>query len=149
MKTNTVASLVADLCSDGSRVAVYWYSLYAPCLSIFLPLFLEGDIPNELSIGNESPSSVSPWWVFRNIELKIRRGNKIDVGIVEQIRSQWTGLQNELLRTAYDRASRAGTLIEEGEEGQLSHMLTEYMRESFDQAMEIAHGILNGSESIG
>ena len=142
VKSNTVASLVADLCSDGSRVPVYWCSLYSPCLSVFLPMFLEGEIPHELALGGQSPSDDSPWWVFRNIERKVRPGDDFDAQVVGQIRARWTDLQDELLRTAYDRASRAGTLIDEGEEGQLSRMLTEYMRENFDRSMVIARGIL-------
>jgi len=142
VKSNTVASLVADLCSDGSRVPVYWCSLYAPCMSVFLPMFLEGEIPQELAIGGEDSSDDSPWWVFRNIEHKVRRGDDFDAQVVGQIRARWTDLQDELLRTAYDRASRAGTLIDEGEEGQLSRMLAEYMRENYDRSMEIARGIL-------
>ncbi|MEE9255151.1 MAG: C69 family dipeptidase, partial [Pseudomonadales bacterium] len=35
---NTAASLVADLCGDGSRLPVYWCSFYSPCLSVFYPV---------------------------------------------------------------------------------------------------------------
>jgi len=42
---NTAASLVADLCHDGSRLAVYWCSMYSPCFGIFLPMFIEGELP--------------------------------------------------------------------------------------------------------
>ncbi|MEZ4709110.1 MAG: hypothetical protein R3A44_18025 [Caldilineaceae bacterium] len=35
----TAASLVADLCADGSRLPVYWCSFYSPCLGLFLPIF--------------------------------------------------------------------------------------------------------------
>ena len=138
---NTAASLVADLCADGSRIPIYWSSFYAPCLSVFLPIFIEGKIPGELSIGNKNPSADSPWWVFRNLEHKIRRGNEIDLTIVDQIRSEWVDLQDELLETAYERAASAGILIQEGEETALSHMLTEYMRENFDRAIEISRNI--------
>lgn len=138
---NTAASLVADLCADGSRTPIYWCSFYAPCLSVFLPIFLEGKIPTELSIGNKNPSTDSPWWVFRNLEHKIRKGNEIDMPVVEQIRSKWVDLQDELLGTAYELAAAAGVLIQEGKETELSYMLTEYMRKNFDRAMEIARHI--------
>ena len=54
---NTAASLVADLCEDGSRLPVYWTSMYSPCLGVFLPVFLQGELPAALSLGGAEPSS--------------------------------------------------------------------------------------------
>ena len=39
---NTAASLVADLCADGSRLAVYWCGFGSPCLGVLLPFSSEG-----------------------------------------------------------------------------------------------------------
>ena len=60
---NTAASLVADLCGDDSRLAVYWRSLYFPCLSLFLPFFTVGALPAVLAVGDASPDDDSPWWL--------------------------------------------------------------------------------------
>ena len=49
--SNTAGTVVADLCSDGSRLPVYWCSLYSPCLGVFMPMFPEGEIPSVLGIG--------------------------------------------------------------------------------------------------
>ena len=49
---NTAASLVADLCGDDSRLAVYWCSHYSPRLSLFLPFFTVGALPAVLVVGD-------------------------------------------------------------------------------------------------
>ena len=70
--SNTAASLVAHLCDDGSRLPIYWCSFYSPCLGVFLPMFIEGELPQVLAIGDETPSDNSPWWLFRQLSLKLR-----------------------------------------------------------------------------
>ena len=46
------------------RLPVYWCAMYSPCLSIYLPVFIEAELPPELSIGEQHPSADSPWWLF-------------------------------------------------------------------------------------
>lgn len=65
--SSTTASLVADLCADGSRLPVFWCGLYSPCLALFLPIFIEGQLPPVLSVGGEKPSDDSPWWMFHRL----------------------------------------------------------------------------------
>jgi len=41
----TVASLVAELHSDSSRIPMIWCALGPPCSSIYFPIFLDGEVP--------------------------------------------------------------------------------------------------------
>ena len=38
-RATTAASVIADLCSDGSRLPIYWCCLYSPCMGLYFPVF--------------------------------------------------------------------------------------------------------------
>ena len=126
-KGNTAATLIAHLCGDGSRLPVYWCSLYSPCLGVFLPTFSEGRLPKVLSVGDQRPSEDSPWWLFRNLEKRTRRGLEFDSETVEAIRAEWAPVQDDLIKSAYEIASQASDLIQGGESAKASELVTGYM----------------------
>ena len=136
--SNTAASLIADLCADGSRLPVYWCSLYSPCLGLFLPVFVEGRIPSELSVGDAMPADDSPWWLFRDLEKRTRTDEGFNETAVSVLRSVWSGIQEDLIASAYDIASRAREVIDDGRDEAASQMLTDYMRRSTDRVLSIA-----------
>ena len=130
---NTAASLVADLCVDDSRLAVYWCSLYSPCLSLFLPFFTIGTLPGVLSLGDASPSEESPWWLCHQMNYAVRRAGE---EAVEEARQAWAGLQEELFESAGAIAVEARELIDGGREGEAQSRLSEYMRENTARMLE-------------
>lgn len=124
---NTAATLIAHLCDDGSRLPVYWCSFYSPCLGVFLPTFSEGRLPKVLSVGGERSSDGSPWWLFRELENRARRGVELDPDTVETIRAGWAPIQDRLIESAYEIAREASDLITRGESAKAEDILTEYM----------------------
>lgn len=131
----SAASLVADLCATGERLPVFWCGLYSPCMTLFLPVFIEGDLPPELAIGGETMSGDSPWWTFYRITHSGLAGGP---GRRTEIMSAWAPLQRELMESAIDMACRGRDLIDGGNPGQANALLSGYMSESFSRAMEIA-----------
>ena len=136
---NTAASLVADLCEDGSRLPIYWTSMYSPCLGVFLPVFLQGELPAALSLGGAEPSSESVWWTFRRLAGAVAEspGRR-----AAEVRARRAGLQSELLETAYAVAAKAGRLLSgrRGREAEL--MLTDYMATNLSAAVKTAETLL-------
>jgi hypothetical protein len=124
---NTAASLVADLCGDGSRLPVYWCSFYSPCLGLFLPVFIEGKLPEVLSRGGSAPSHNSPWWQFRNLSRAVYADLETRVPLV---RDRWAPLQEGLLDTAYDVAREGRRLLDDGQQDKATSLLTDYMAEN-------------------
>ena len=109
---NTAAGLVADLCQDGSRLPVYWCSFYVPCLGLFLPSFLEGELPNILAIGDEHPSDESPWWLF----YQLSQAALADLPArTDPIRARWAEIQEELFDSAYEMAEQGRRLLDQGD----------------------------------
>jgi len=129
---NTAASLVADLCADGSRLPVYWCSFYSPCLGLFLPIFLEGELPSVLALGGQIPSAESPWWGFYRLNQLARQEPESRMGWV---RSRWQSLQTSLLVSAYPLAEQAKKLIDSGEEATARRLLSDYMAENTRQML--------------
>ena len=129
---NTAASLVADLCADGSRLPVYWCSFYSPCLGLFLPVFLEGELPPVLTLGGQTPSAESPWWGFYRLNQLARREPENRMGWV---RSRWQPLQASLLASAYPLAQKAKQRLDSGEEATARGLLNEYMAENTRQML--------------
>lgn len=127
---NTAASLVADLCTDSSRLPVYWCSFYSPCLGLFLPIFLEGELPAVLSVGGQQSSAESPWWGFHRLNQLVRQEAEQRL---DWARSRWQPLQADLLASAYPLAEKAKGLLDAGENGKADLLLTDYMAENARQ----------------
>ena len=140
---NTAASLVAHLCDDGSRLPVYWCSFYSPCLAVFLPMFIEGELPQVLAIGDETPSDNSPWWLFRQLSLKLRLE---EPELIPTVQAKWQELQTQLFTTAYEIAKEGKFLIERGCERTANQLLTRYMAENVEAMLETVRRMLSNVE---
>jgi secernin len=136
---NTAASLVADLCSDGSRLPVYWCSFYSPCLGVFFPVFIEGLLPQALSIGNQTPDDASPWWTFYQLAIAARRAGPNGVAAV---RSKWADLQESFFATAYQVANDAAKLTNAERCADAVQLTTSYMQQNADRVLETARSLI-------
>jgi hypothetical protein len=96
-------------------------------MTVFMPMFIEGDIPAGLSVGGEQASSDSPWWDFYRLT---HHGLEAGPEARHQIRGELAVLQNELFESAYDIAEKGRDLIENGSVGLASELLTNYMSEN-------------------
>jgi len=126
-KGASTASLVADLCATDERLPVYWCGMYSPCMTVFMPMFIEGDLPNSLSVARETPSDDSPWWDFYRLT---HYGLQAGPEMRAEIRSGLLVLQNELFESAYEMAKKGRELIGNGASGAASELLTGYMAEN-------------------
>jgi len=63
----TTASIIARLTPDDDEPLLYWASLGSPCVGVFLPLFVDCDIPAPLSRGGASAQADSAWWRFKKL----------------------------------------------------------------------------------
>ena len=137
---NTAASLVADLCADGSRLPVYWCSFYSPCLGVFLPTFIEGTLPPVLAMGEATPSDESPWWLFHRLSRVVRAEPTTRIPAV---RKQWAQLQSRLFETAYSVAREGLRLIDSGQADAASRLLTDYVDENVRVMLRIVRQMLS------
>ncbi|MEE8046675.1 MAG: hypothetical protein V3T49_07545, partial [Dehalococcoidia bacterium] len=142
----STASLVADLCASGERLPVYWTGLYSPCMTVFMPMFIEGDIPTGLSIGGDSPSGDSPWWDLYRLT---HHGLQAGAEVRDQIRGELAVLQNELFESAYAVAEKGRDLVANGANGAASELLTKYMAENAMQVISKVKSLVPAGVVIG
>jgi dipeptidase len=92
----TAASLVAHLHKDG---VIAWCSLVTPCISVFLPYFVDACVPEALAQGAATFTPASPWWRVNRL---LGRAAESWGELYPRLRSHWQGWQQELLREAAD-----------------------------------------------
>ncbi len=135
---STAASIVSELCADGSRLAIHWCALYSPCLALFLPMFVEGDLPASLAIGGETPSDDSPWWTFHRLAAAVRG----DRDAAAAVRETWAPMQAELFASAYDVAREGRKLLDDGCAEEAGQMVTGYMQGHATSMLTVAEDLL-------
>jgi secernin len=140
---NTAASLVADLCADRSRLPVYWCGFYSPCLALFLPTFIEGQLPSVLGVGSETHDDKSPWWLFHKLSRVVREKPEERIALV---RNKWCEIQGELFKTAYAMAEEGRHLMDGGSEDKASKLLTDYMNQNTRGMLDVVGALLDGFE---
>jgi dipeptidase len=129
----TAASLVADLCADGSRLPVFWCSLYSPCISLFLPIFIEGKLPALLSRGGATPSDDSPWWHFHRLNRAVMQAPG---ELAPLVRQRWQPFQDELFERAYGLAERGRQLVEMRRGEEAARLLSDFMAKNAIRMMQ-------------
>lgn len=144
-KGASTASLVADLCATGERLPIYWTGMYSPCMTVFLPQFIEGELPSVLSVGSHNESLDSPWWDFYRLT---HHGLATGVERRQEIRSELASIQNELFESAYEIAITAQGLITEGARARASDLLTDYMYENANQVLTKVKSMIPVTSSV-
>lgn len=52
---------------------VRWFALASPCTSVYLPLYLEGHVPENLRRGEAKPTADSAWWHFKQLQQEVEK----------------------------------------------------------------------------
>ena len=141
----STASLVADLCATDDRLPIYWTGLYSPCMTVFLPNFIEGDLPGVLGIGGELESADSPWWDFYRLT---QHGVKAGAEVRAEIRSVLANLQDELFESAYEVAKNGRELMDNGSDDAATEMLTNYMAENAQRVISKVKSMAPATASV-
>jgi dipeptidase len=92
----TAASMVAHLHKDG---VIAWCSLVTPCVSVFLPFFVDAAVPECLARGAATFTPASPWWRIKRL---LDRGAENWGESFPRLRAHWQDWQQDLLREAAD-----------------------------------------------
>jgi dipeptidase len=99
----TTASMIARLGHDREPL-VYWGSLGSPCVSVFLPYYIDGELPAELARGGEHTSVDSPWWQFKELLTLVERDFET---YGPRVRAAWDRFEEEIESQRADAEARA------------------------------------------
>ena len=127
----TTASMIARLPAGAAEVQTYWASLGSPCLGIFLPLYVQAEIPLELSRGGEHASGDSPWWRFKALLSRVEQ----DWSQAPRIRAAWDEVERSLETERSQVEARAGELLRRDDAAAARRELTAFSQRSVDAAL--------------
>ena len=98
---------------------------------MFLPIFIEGQVPEVLAIGSAKPRNDSPWWKFHRLAHLVREDaeNRVDL-----VRGQWAGQQRACFNRAYAIAEE-GRLIDAGNPKDAGALLTSFMNPTVNRIL--------------
>ncbi len=127
----TTASVVAHL-RDASAASVYWASLGTPCCGVFMPLYVDGEIPGALTKAGSQFSETSVWWLFKKLGECVAEDF---AGRTPRVQEVWTELETVFQEKAAGVEAEAETLCRSGKSDAARSSLSRFMDESLDRVL--------------
>lgn len=127
----TTASMIARLPAESGAVTTYWASLGSPCLGLFLPLYVEAEIPRELARGGEQASPDSPWWRFKELLTRVER----DWSTAPRVRRFWDEIESGVEAERVQVEARASDRKRAGDGAGAAAELTAFSQRATNAAL--------------
>jgi dipeptidase len=129
--SHTTAAMVAPLAVDG-RPRATWICFGNPCLGVFLPVYLEGRVPERLGIGGAQPDPSSPWWQSHRLRTLVERD---PARWAPSVRRRWDELESTLAREALDVEGAAAAAQARGDRDAARDLLSTFMQRGLEAHM--------------
>jgi secernin len=129
----TAASLLAELRPD--RPPLAWCAFGPPCVGVYFPVFLDGELPEPLRQGGVTPSRDSAWWRVQHLNTWMGA----DPERWPRVRDGFAHLQARFDQEAEEFAGEAAALRERGavdDLRRLAGLLMEHQVEQFENVLE-------------
>ena len=85
----TTASMIAHIPTDADEPLVYWASLGSPCVGAFIPLYVDGELPEVLTRGGQQPSDDSLWWQCKQLLDQVQQSGAEARALVRRVLNQF------------------------------------------------------------
>lgn len=127
----TTASLVAPLPAERRAPWPVWISFATPCTSIFLPVYVDGVLPAELTRGGPEPDTDSAWWAFKVLQDAAASDFPLHT---PQLREAWKGLEARVAAERPEVEAEAARARRAGDAAEASRLLTDFVSRSWRAA---------------
>jgi dipeptidase len=127
----TTASMIARLEDGEAPLLTYWASLASPCLGLFLPLYVQAEVPAELAIGGEHSTEDSPWWGFKALLTRVEG----DWALAPRVRAYWDEIEAAIEKEREQVEAHVRDLRRRGETPNASAELSAFSRRAVDGAL--------------
>jgi len=128
----TTASMLARLRPQWDGLPDLWVSLAAPCTGVFLPLYLEGDVPTAYARGGVSFDANSPWWRFKAFQDAVLDRPRRDLVRLQQHWGEW---EQELAFRSERLAMEVRTLQSRSDRDAVRRQTSRFMEENLEEAL--------------
>jgi secernin len=123
----TTASMIVEL--DGSNgVGPVWVAFCNPCISPYVPVFLDGRVPPELERGGKDADAGGAWWRFKRLLTLVEKDWMRNAPIV---RDCWRAHERGLRKSTADLMASRGLDNPE----RRAATLTGYMQRVWDETL--------------
>jgi len=141
----TTASVIARLPQDGDDLLRYSGSLGSPCVGVFLPYYVDGELPAALARGGADATPDSPWWRFKEVLTLV----EADVARrAPHVRAFWDELEQILDGETADVEAKAVRLRRAGQFDSASRLLTRFMEANVALALERLERLISELPSL-
>jgi secernin len=128
----TTASMVARLRPQWDGLPDLWVSLAAPCTGVFLPLYLEGDVPAAHARGGASPDRASPWWRFNALQDDVLARPRAELVRLQRFWGEW---EQELASRSELLAEEVRTLQRRGDSEAVRRLTSRFMEDNLEETL--------------
>jgi len=128
----TTASMIARLPAGDDDLLRYWGCLGSPCVGVFLPYYLDGELPASLARGGEHPSDDSPWWRFKHLLSLVERDWE---RYGPKVRAAWDEFEQSVCERAVRVEADALEFRKRGDHTGAAALLTSFMQANVAQAL--------------
>jgi dipeptidase len=140
----TTASMVARLRPQWDGLPDLWASLAAPCTGVFLPLYLDGNVPAAYALGGADPDRASPWWRFNARQDAVLAGPRHDV---ERLQRYWGEWEQELASRAERLAGEVRALHRAGGSDGVRRLTSRFMDDNLRETLRRLDACEAGGEA--
>jgi dipeptidase len=127
--TATTASLTAELTRDPAKAPSVWCAFGPPCVSVYFPIFLEGDLPGPFTRGGSGPRSDSFGWRLRQFHEQLQQ----ETWRWERARERGARLQERFDQGAEEFAAEAADLRRRGAAEELHRLASSFMQRNLEE----------------
>ena len=128
----TTASIVAHLRTPWDGRPDLWVSLATPCTGVFLPLYLEGDVPAAYAVGGASPDRASPWWRFKALQDAVLARPRSELVRLQRFWGEW---EQELASRSELLAGEVRTLQRRGDREAVRRETSRFMEGNLKETL--------------
>jgi dipeptidase len=124
--------MVARLRPQSDGLPDLWASLAAPCTGVFLPLYLEGEVPATYAQGGADPDRASPWWRFKALQDAVLARPR---DAIVRLQRYWGEWEHELASRAERVAGEVRALRRAGDGEAARRLTSRFMEENLRETL--------------
>lgn len=133
----TTASLIAQLGSQPDRPLLVWWSFGPPCISVYLPIFLAGDLPEALTAGE--PETAANGFCLRMARLHDHL--KLDPSRKHRVCQTLDRLQEVLDQETEDFSAELAGLPKEADPADLQRKASQFMQHALEKYIDVLRNL--------
>ena len=142
----TTASMVASLPADDTGPWAAWISFATACTGIFMPVYVDGQLPAALAGDSRDPVEGSLWWQLYQLQEAVSEDFERCIPL---LRSGWAPLEEKIDFERRNVESQTRAMMLAGDRDAAASLLTEFMCRTLCEVQDRAAELLQAVRTSG